>query len=245
MPGPDTFDSLFNCPQMKSFYPILLIAVVVGFISCQDETGIREIELSLETLPFDRIRLETSSDIRIIQSNEYKVVLKGRENDVDDVAVNVINDRLTIEEHHHQQEIEIKIYVPEISQLQSIGSSLVYGESYFSQDRNMDISLEGSGEIDFAIETDDVDVELIGSGYIYLEGYVQSMDADIEGSGWVRSFDLESDLCDVRIEGSGSAEVFANDDLDVFITGSGNVYFKGHPFVNAYITGSGSVIDAN
>lgn len=230
---------------MKPLFPILLVAVVISLLSCEDENGIREIELSLETLAFDRIRLETSSDIRIIQSSDYKVVLRGREKDVNDVDVNVINDRLTIEEHHHQQELEIKIYVPEISQLQCIGSSLVYGESYFSQTRNMDISLEGSGEIDFAIETEDVDLELTGSGYIYLEGHVQTLDADIEGSGWLRSFDLESDLSDVRIEGSGSAEVLVNDDLDVFITGSGNVYFKGHPVVNAYITGSGSVIDAN
>jgi len=164
-----------------------------------------------------------------------------------DVEVRVINDRLTVEErgHNHREDLLIEIYVPELSRLRSTGSSQVYGESFFTQDRNMDITLDGSGEIDFAIDTDNLDVELNGSGYIYLEGDLQTLDIEISGSGWVRSFDLESDNTDIRIEGSGSAEVNVVTDLDVFISGSGDVYYKGHPSVNAEITGSGSVIDAN
>lgn len=109
------------------------------------------------------------------------------------------------------------MFVPEISELECIGSSLIYGESFFTQNRNIAILLSGSGELDFAIDTDDLDLELTGSGYVYLEGNVQTLDADISGSGWLRSFSVESELSDVRIEGSGSAEVQVETDLDVFI----------------------------
>lgn len=232
---------------MKSTYPLLTAALfVLLFTSCDDEKGIQEIELTLTTVPFDRIRLETSADIRIIQSNDHKVVIRGMERDVHDVDVEVTNDRLRIEEHGVQHgEVVIEIFVDEISELESIGSSQVYGESFFTTSTNMDITLSGSGEIDFAVETNDLDVVLEGSGIIFLEGIVQTLDADIEGSGWIRSFDLSSELTDVRIEGSGSAEVSVEIDLDVFITGSGDVYFKGHPSVNSQITGTGEVIDAN
>lgn len=232
---------------MKSIYTLLIASCIVGLAACElEDNGIQEIELTLDTLPFDRIRLESSSDIRIIQSDNFRVVVRGRERDVNDVDVRVVGDQLTIEEHgNHPDGFLIQVYVPEISRLECLGSSLIYGESNFTQNRNLDITLSGSGELDFAVFTDDLDLELTGSGYVYLEGEVQTLDADITGSGWLRSFTLESELTDVRIDGSGSAEVNVSDDLDVFIHGSGNVYYKGHPSINAEITGSGSVIDAN
>jgi hypothetical protein len=231
---------------MKSGYLPYVSAFLISLIACRYEPGIREVNVTFDTIPFDRVRLETSSDVRIIQSDAFQVSIQGMENDVADIDVRVINDKLTIEEHgHHPDELVIKVFVPEISKLECTGSSLVYGESNFQQDRNMDISLEGSGELDFAIETDDVDLEQSGSGYVYLEGSIKNLDADITGSGWLRSFKLLTDFSDVRIEGSGSAEINVSTDLDVVITGSGDVFYKGHPDINAQITGTGEVIDSN
>ncbi len=231
---------------MKSMYTVLILSLVIGLVACDDENGIQEIELTLDTLPFDEIRLEGSSDIRIIQSDIHRVTIQGRERDVNNVEVRVVNDKLIVEEHgNNPTDLLIQVYVPEISKLECSGSSLIYGESHFTQDRNIDISLSGSGELDFAIDTDDLDLEITGSGYVYLEGNIQTFDADITGSGWLRAFGLDTKLTDVRLEGSGSAEVFVETDLDVFIVGSGDVFYKGHPSINAQITGSGAVIDAN
>ena len=224
--------------------PLLFAGMFLA--SCEDYHGVEEIELNLETNPFDEIRLYTASDIRIIQSSEYRVIITGEASDVNDIQVRVANGNLTLEEHHTQDEdLLIQIYVPDISRLQSSGSSFVYGESYFQQTRDLEILLEGSGDIDFAISTDDVEVELSGSGSVILEGIAETLDAKVAGSGWIRAFNLESELADVQIEGSGSAEVYVIHDLDAFISGSGDIYYKGHPVVHATITGSGSVIDAN
>jgi hypothetical protein len=232
---------------MKPAYLLSLLVVVVSFSSCYlDEFGTDRIAVTYDTVPFDRIRLETSSDVRIIQSNTFKVVVRGEERDVDDTEVRVNDDRLVIEEHGFiDGDHEIEIYVPEISELNSVGSSLVYGESEFTQNRSMDIRLSGSGEIDFYADVDNLDVSLTGSGYIYLDGFADNADFDISGSGWIRSFPCATDIMDLRIEGSGSAEVFVDTDLDIVITGSGDVFYKGHPQVSVEITGSGHVFDAN
>ena len=231
---------------MNKLYAFLLALVSLGLFSCEDEFGVEEIEVTYDTIPFDRIKLETSSNIRIIQSNEYKVSVRGEERDVNDTEVSVENDRLVIREHGHiDNDQVIKIYVPEISQLESNGSSLVYGESEFSQNRSMDIKLIGSGEIDMYVDIDNLDVELTGSGYMYLEGFADNVDAEITGSGWLRAFGMVTDVMDIRLEGSGSGEVHVEDDLDVIISGSGNVFYKGHPSVDVEITGSGKVIDSN
>jgi hypothetical protein len=231
---------------MKCKYFILLITGTLGLMSCEDEKGIEEIEVIYDTVPFDQIRLETSSSVRIIQSTSYKVSVQGLKRDVDDTEVRVIQDKLTITEHGHIADHHlIKVYLPEISLLECTGSSLVYGETEFRQNRDMDLRLSGSGELDMYVDTDQLDVYLTGSGYVYLEGLVDNMDADIAGSGWLRSFNLNTDFSDVRISGSGSAEVHVDTDLDVIITGSGNVYYKGHPQISTHITGSGKLIDSN
>jgi hypothetical protein len=232
--------------RMKSGYLLLCVVLFIVYSSCQYEPGIKQVELTLDTVPFDRIHLESSADVRIIQSDNFQVVIKGMQKDVDDVDVNVIDNRLSIDEHGtHPDEMVIKIFVPEISQLECQGSSDIFGESNFQQNRNMDIHVQGSGKLDFAIQTDDVDLDLSGSAYVYLEGTIRDLDANITGSGWLRSFNLISEFSDVSVEGSGSAEVTANNDLDAFISGSGDIYFKGHPSITSQITGSGKVIDAN
>lgn len=228
---------------MKPIYILPLLSLFVAFLSCEVDPGINEIELNLDTDPFYDIRLETSSGIQIFHSDEHRVLIRGRENDVNDVQVNVRNELLTIEEDHHA-DLEIEIYVSDLSSISNIGSSLVYGEDIFYSHKFW-ISQIGSGEIDFAVETDDLFVTQLGSGYIYLEGNTVTFDASIAGSGWLRSFNLESGFSDIRIEASGSAEVNVITDLDVFINGSGDLYYKGHPSINAVITGSGSLIDAN
>lgn len=231
---------------MKYAYLSSLFLVLVSLSSCWDEYGYEEIAVTYDTVPFDRIRLETSSNIRIIQSNEYKVIVRGQKRDVDDTEVRVNSDRLVIEEHGHiDNDQRIEIYVPEISELENTGSSLVYGESEFTQNRSMDLTMTGSGEIDMYVDVDNLDVRLTGSGYIYLEGFADNADFDITGSGWIRAFSLDTDIMDVRIDGSGSAEVNVDSDLDIVISGSGDVYYKGHPDVSIVISGSGHVFDAN
>jgi hypothetical protein len=231
---------------MKANFLLLVLLLAVGFFSCEYEPGINEVEVIFETVPFDHIRLETSSDVRIIQSDAFKVSVQGLQPDVDDVDVSVTDDHLTIDEHgSHPDDFVIKIFVPEISRLECTGSSFVFGESNFQQNRNMDIQLDGSGELNFAIFTDDVDLEMSGSAYAYLEGEIKNLDAEITGRGWLRSFDLVSDFTDVRIEDGGSAEVNVTTDLDAVISGSGDIFFKGHPDISSVITGSGEVIDAN
>lgn len=232
---------------MKRFTQLFPIAAILLVSGCNwIEGGLERIEVIHDTVPFDRIRLETSSDVRIIQSSHYQVVITGRERDVNRTEVRVQHDQLRIEEHGPiANDQEIVVYVPALSLLELVGSSEVYGESEFLQPNGIEIIMTGSGEIDLYIDTDDVDAAVYGSGDILLEGLTDRLDVDITGSGWVRAFPLHSDFTDVRISGSGSAEVHADADLDVLISGTGDVFYKGHPRIHSQISGTGEVIDAN
>lgn len=231
---------------MKQALLFFLAAAVISLTACEDEFGNDPIVVTYDTIPFDRIDLATSSDIRIIQSNFYQVVIEGQESDVYDTDVRVIDQWLIIEEHGSIDSRQvITIYVPSLLQLDLHGSSDIYGESEIRQNGNMELRNFGSGEIDLYVETDNLDILVAGSGDLFLEGQTDNVYIDLTGSGWARSFNLISDFSDVRVSGSGSAEVTVDNDLDVFISGSGDVFYKGHPGINSQITGSGKLINAN
>jgi len=231
---------------MKFIYALLIAITFLGLSSCDDDYGTREIDITYDTLPFEYIRLETSSEVRIIQAGYFQVTVTGEERDVNDTHIFVDQGQLIIEEHGQTHgNLVIRIYVPEFSQLESQGSSYVYGESQFHQNHSMDIFLDGSGDIDMYVDVDNLDILVSGSGSIYLEGFVDNGDFNITGSGWINAFNINADFCDARISGSGSAEVTVDDDLDVVISGSGDVFYKGHPTITTQISGSGKLIDAN
>ena len=232
--------------KLKTTYILLLSFITLGLLSCEDEYSSDHIEVVYDTIPFEKIDLATSSNIRIVQANYFQVVVEGEERDVYDTEVRVADGLLIIEEHGSiDQHQVITIFVPEIRQLDSHGSSDIYGESQFQQNGSIDLRLYGSGEIDLYLDTDNLDVFLSGSGDFFLEGFADNVDIGITGSGWVRTFKLKSDFSDITLSGSGSAEVTVENDLDISISGSGDVYYKGHPDINSSISGSGKVIDAN
>lgn len=231
---------------MKYIYFTFITALFLSLVACEDDPQGGPIEVIYDTVPFDRIQLLTSADVRIIQANYYQVSLEGDQRDVNSTEVRVEDNWLIIEEHGSTFAGQvIEIFVPEIRVFESLGSSSVYGESQFRQNGNMDIYLTGSGEVDLYLDMDNIDVELSGSGDLYLEGLSDNLDIEITGSGWFNGFNHRTDFVDVRIEGSGSAEVIVDNDLDVIISGSGDVYYKGHPVISSLITGSGKLIDAN
>ena len=98
---------------------------------------------------------------------------------------------------------------------------------------------------DLALEADDIEVDISGSGKVVLEGIADEIDLNITGSGDLRAFNITAREGNIKISGSGDAEVRIEDRLDVRITGSGDVYYKGQPLLDVSITGSGEVIDAN
>lgn len=245
--GPNhTFVSAIDkSKRMKLLYSLTVLLISTLLLSCTDD-NLERVEVVYDTVPFERIRLETVSDIKVYQSNEYRVVVEGERRDADRVHVKVSNNLLVVEEKGNIIGDQIiRVYLPTLRRLESEGTSWVYGETQFVQLESIDLANYGTGEVDLYVDIDKLNVELFGTGAVRLEGLADNVDYYCYGTGRIKAFSLITDFADVRIQGTGSAEVFVDQDLDVIITGSGNVYYKGHPDISSVITGTGKVIDAN
>ncbi|MGB3911641.1 MAG: DUF2807 domain-containing protein [Pseudolysinimonas sp.] len=91
------------------------------------------------------------------------------------------------------------------------------------------------------VDADDVDLRIEGAGDIELAGVANWIAVDIDGSGDVDTGSLEVRDAVVSISGSGEVDLHVTDTLVVDISGSGTVNHRGGATVESDMSGSGDV----
>ena len=238
-------------------YSVILLTMIL-MTSCQDrgnnglfnciegEGDVVTQELLINE--FTSVKSRGTSQVYITQGNEIKVEVEGQQNIIDNIEVDIQNGVWEIEFDKCQRNFtDLKIYItmPIIKSLEVSGSGDMFGQDAFVVD-DIDLKVDGSGSIDVAIDgATEVDARISGSGKIKLEGTTNYLGSKISGSGDLEAYDLEANIGNLKIVGSGDAEVTVYDELDVRIEGSGDVYYKGNPIINVDITGSGDLKNMN
>lgn len=197
---------------------------------------------------FDEISFATSGTVYLKQGNTQKVELKGERDDLDEIRTEVRGGRLLIKNRsnswfswNNNNKIEIYITVKNLKGLSVSGSGRVYGESTFTTDY-LDLGVSGSGKMELEANAREVDMSISGSGRITLEGEGRITEISISGSGKLDAEDFIADDHTIRISGSGSCYIHADESIDARISGSGSIHYKGDARkVNSRSSGSGKV----
>jgi len=137
----------------------------------------------------------------------------------------------------------MKIYVSakDINTLQINGSGKIISENSLASD-DLQLGITGSGAMDVDVKGKKLTTEISGSGSIALKGYATSNNIMLSGSGNLNAFNCELNYADVRIGGSGNAEINVSENLDATIMGSGSLKHKGNTKkVSRKVYGSGTV----
>lgn len=231
---------------------IYVMAFSLLFLSaCHDDDiwGIRgEGPVVAETrniADFDQIDLAVDGEVILKQGPTQEVEIEAQENILDILETKVRKGKLEIGFGHHQvrryKEIKIYITVPEVTYLKVSGSGKIIGDTDFESE-DVSLVISGSGSIDFgALNATRIDSDISGSGDLYLNGSCAEHLSTISGSGKIRAYELLSAETNIRISGSGNAEISVSDYLKAKVSGSGKVRYKGNPTVDVDISGSGKV----
>jgi hypothetical protein len=196
---------------------------------------------------FTGVQMNLAADVYLMQGSEQQVVIEAQPNILDEMDLKVRNGILEIDTRdciRDHKQIRVFVTLPMLEYLNLAGSGDIVTENDFVVE-DLDINLDGSGDMDLSIEAEDVNIDIDGSGSIELFGSGTALDVRIDGSGDIKAFDFPVDDCSVNVEGSGDSRVYPRDFLNVRIDGSGNVYYKGNPDIDLTINGSGDVINAN
>ncbi|NOZ35884.1 MAG: DUF2807 domain-containing protein [Chlorobi bacterium] len=202
-------------------------------------------EINLEN--FDKIEMAIDADVILIKGDVQKVKIEAQQNIIANIKTKVKSGKWIIEYGRNvgkHNPVTIYITLPAIPEIVLSGSGNISSDDTFDAD-TLILKIPGSGNIDIETNTKNVDISISGSGNIYLDGETTNQNISIFGSGNYKCFSFLSKKSDITISGSGTCEVYAQDNLFVEISGSGNVYYKGNPSINSMISGSGNIINSN
>lgn len=195
---------------------------------------------------FHAIRSSGSIDVEISEGDTYSVSVENDENILPVIVTEVQGGTLNI---HYKSNTSInsdhaKVYVtaPSLDKIISSGSADIMINDVVKNDRQIEISVSGSGNIKGGVDAPEISASIGGSGNVTLSGRTKNFNGKVSGSGDLNCGDLQSENTEVSVSGSGNAHVFASVTLKARASGSGDVYYRGNPpSPEIHTSGSGSV----
>jgi hypothetical protein len=226
----------------------IFLLVCAGFLLsvCQLVTGSGDrVTETREVSNFDRVILEGSGEVVIVQSGEESLVIETDENVLQYVTSEVSGGTLILALESGNRgilspELIFKVGVDDLVGARIEGSGDISAGNLDTNSLDVDISGSGKVKID-NLTAEQLATVIEGSGDAQLAGVVEQQTIDIAGSGKYNAGDLKSDSATVTIGGSGKAIVWAMETLNASIDGSGSVDYYGSPSVSSSESGSGSV----
>jgi len=225
--------------------PFLVVALFIN--SCQFNCVKGSGNITSEERQFDGaqiIELSGSANVYVSLDSTPSLKIEADDNLLPLITTEVQGKKLVIGSkkcYSSKTPVKVYVHVLDLTGLSLTGSGSIEGSSVFTTEK-FDVSIGGSGSVDFSLKATSVQTELTGSGRIHLQGETKNISVKITGSGNVDVAKLKSENVGVTITGSGNAFVYASEALDVNISGSGSVMYSGEPTnVMKNITGSGSV----
>lgn len=222
-----------------------ILTLFVALIMATTTYAQKELDLA----SFDELALRTSATVYLTQGSPQRVAVEGDEDDLEELEIEVNGDRLEIKRKSSSSwfswggssNITVYVTVPKLEGVSVSGSGKVIGKNKFNADK-LDLSVSGSGKMELDTDNEYTDISISGSGGIYLKGQTSEVELSISGSGRVRGEDFKAKIVKAKISGSGSCEIYAEEEIDARISGSGSIYYKGSPDkVNSSTSGSGRV----
>lgn len=195
---------------------------------------------------FNAVKTSGSIDIEISQGDTYSVSVEDDENILPVIVTEVQGGTLNI---HYKSNTSInndhaKVHVtaPSLDKITSSGSADIMINDVVKNERQIEISVSGSGNIKGGVDAPKVFASIGGSGNVSLSGRTKDFEGKVSGSGDLNCGDLQSENATVSVSGSGNVHVFASVSLKARASGSGDVYYRGNPASpEIHTSGSGSV----
>ncbi len=219
---------------MHRFNYLLLALFTVFISSCGDDDACTLVTGGIinetrEVPSFHSVSLDGVGDIYLTQGSPQLVTIETHQSILNRLTTKVNNEELHIELQDCIEgsidQLDIRITIPDIERLDIAGVANIIGQNAF--------------------DLDDLELVIEGVGGISMFGTTDRLKINSSGIGNVQVFQLNSNSCEVNLQGAGNVDVTAQQELNVVISGSGNVSFRGTPTINSNISGSGMLIDAN
>jgi hypothetical protein len=198
---------------------------------------------------FQKIEVAGSYDVEVKTGSQPSVNVRGPQNVLDHMLVEVKGDELHIGSRnrsgfhfnwgsHRGDGVQVMVTVPALSGAAVAGSGNITVDKVAGD--HFDGAIAGSGELHVdAVEVKSLGINVAGSGDVKVGGKAQSAEYNIAGSGDLDAGGLEVQDLKVSIAGSGDVRAHATGQAQVSIMGSGDAEITGGAKCQVSKMGSG------
>jgi phage shock protein PspC (stress-responsive transcriptional regulator) len=205
-------------------------------VSCPkpSETELRDAELR----DFDELELNGIFDVRIYNSEEFLVELKGP--DAEKLKYNIFRTgrKLVIdfegkknfnwdwdENKLMSDQVHISISMPDLKRIEARGFGNIDFDKFYQE--SLELEIQGPIDVKGEIDTRNLDIDLSAKAELELRGFAQSMNAEAQLASKINAYELEVQDANVEVRGASSAKINATQRLEIEEGVASDVDYRG------------------
>lgn len=226
------------------FIAVSLLLTVLSAASVYGQSAEKE---TRNLTGFTKVSFGVPGNLYISIGQDFKVVLEGDKDFLDEIETEVSGGRLVIKKENwnrnYNKKVIVNITMPSVDGLSVSGS----GQAEITdavKTGDLDLGVSGSGKLIVnEIIADNLECGISGSGDVIIKGTgsIDEAEISISGSGSYSGEELRLNSAEIRISGSGSCYCNVAETLEAHVSGSGSVTYTGNPKIDARVSGSGRV----
>ncbi|SCY39023.1 Putative auto-transporter adhesin, head GIN domain [Flavobacterium anhuiense] len=236
----------------KSILLLAFILCTISNINAQDKIKLqgngKVVSETRSTGDYDGVKIAGFFDVDLVSGKEGKITIKGEENllsaikvEVEDKSLKIYIEKGTQIRTSSGNKIQVTVPFEKISELSLAGSGDIQSKDVIKND-NLALKLAGSGNLTLPVDTNNLELHVSGSGNIHLKGTATKLTTKLSGSGDIDASSLKSKIVEANVSGSGNSKVTCDESITARVAGSGNIKYIGNPEKrDVKVSGSGTI----
>ncbi|HAK79184.1 MAG TPA: DUF2807 domain-containing protein [Runella sp.] len=226
------------------FALLALFAQSCVFISEGTLTPLDPTSQTFNLRDFDQLEMGNAFDVRVRQSGQFSISVRGDRRDVQDLDVYVDRSGKLVMKYRNwrvrRYDMEVDITMPTLTEVDFSGATTSTIEG-FTNGRTLDVELSGASKSVIDSDWDRINVDLSGASDLVLHGQGLTLAGELSGASHVDAFDYPVDNVDLDLSGASTARVLVGKTLRVNASGGSTLRYRGTPELRSNISGGSTV----
>jgi hypothetical protein len=186
--------------------------------------------IDTEVGEFNEIKVFDLIEVNMIQSDENKIMIKGK--NVDDIKWankdGVLKLRMQLDKKFTGEDTLIEVYYTDIAIIDGNEGAQITCNEMLKKNR-IELKVQEGAKIHIGMDVAYADIRAVTGGIIEASGLAQNQSIVINTGGIFDGRELRTQTSDVKISAGGEAEVFASEKIDINVKAGGDVTVYGQP----------------
>ncbi len=197
--------------------------------------------IDTEVGDFNEIKVFDLIEVNLIQSDENRIVIKGR--NVDDIKwmnkKGVLKLRMQLDKKFTGEDTLIEVHYTNLNIIDgNEGAKITCNEMV--KKSKIELRAQEGAKIHIGMDVDYADIRAVTGGIVEASGLAKNQTVVLNTGGIFEGRELRTSNTDLKISAGGEADVFASEQIDIKVKAGGDVHVYGNPkkvYKNTFVGG--------